>query len=128
MSRPRLHDPGFLAFLRTQPCCCGCGRAAPSEAAHVRLGFRALGKKPDDRFAVPLYAWCHRGLGQQHDGEAKFWASRGLDPFEIAARLYAEYGGTGGAPRLKRKTVKPRKPKHLRQKIQNRGFQRRARA
>ena len=77
-------------------------------------------KKPDDRFAVPLNAWCHRGPGQQHDGEAKFWEARGLDPFAIAERLYAEYGGDGGHPRQKRKTVKPRKPKDQRQKIRSR--------
>src|SRR5436189_268351 len=60
MSRHRLHDDGFLAYLRTLPCCCGCNRAAPSEAAHIRIGFFAMGKKPDDCNAVPLNAWCHR--------------------------------------------------------------------
>ena len=84
-----------------------------------------MAKKPDDRFCVPLNAWCHRGPGQQHDGEAEFWRQRGLDPFAIAERLYAEYGGTGGAPRVKRKKVKPRKPPHMRQKIRSRGFEKR---
>lgn len=81
-----------------------------------------MAKKPDDRFCVPLNAWCHRGPGQQHDGEERFWRLKGLDPFAIAERLYAEYGGDGGHPKQKRKTVKPRKPKHLRQKIPSRKF------
>lgn len=121
MARPRLHDDKFLAFLRTKPCCI-CGRVGETEAAHIRIGFRALGKKPDDKHATPLCADHHR---EQHgQNELAFWAVYRLNPFDIAERLYAEYGGTGGKPRLKRKTVKPRKPKHLRQKIQNRGFQR----
>jgi hypothetical protein len=116
MARPRLHDDCFLEFLREQGCCCGCGRGPRSEAAHVRLGFRALGKKPDDRFCLPLHPECHRS---QHEGEAKFWAARGLDPFEIAARLYAEYGGNGGTARKKRER-KPRPKRSV--KIMSRGF------
>jgi hypothetical protein len=119
VSRPRLHDDGYLAFLRTKPCCCGCGRPAPSEAAHVKIGWFTMAKKPDDRFCVPLNAWCHRGPGQQHDGEAAFWEARGLDPFAIAERLYAEYDGTGGAPKAKRKPKK-RPPPEKRQKIRSR--------
>lgn len=121
MSRPRLHDPGFLAFLRTRCCCiCANGRVENIEAAHIRIGFLALCKKPDDRYAVPLCSYHHR---LQHSmNETGFWALYGEDPFAIAAELYRRYGGTGGKPRQKRATVKPRKPKHLRQKIRSRGF------
>lgn len=116
MSRPRLYDPGFLAFLRKK-FCVACGRPPPCEAAHIRIGFRALGKKPDDRYATPLCPSCHR---LQHAmSEEAFWAHRRLDPFAIAAKLYAEYGGTGGKPR-KRTTIKPRLPKEQRAKIQQR--------
>ena len=118
MPRPRLHDDGFLAFLRKLPCACGCGRPSPSDPAHIRIGFFAMQKKPDDRFAVPLNRWCH---DLQHGNEKEFWQSRGMDPFEIAARLYAEYGGTGGKPKKKR-APKPRKPKAQRSKIKSRGF------
>lgn len=115
MARPRLHDSGYLAFLRQKPCCCGCGRAAPSEAAHVRIGFGALGKKPDDRFAVPLNAQCH---GEQHTmNESVFWGYRALNPFAIAERLYAEYGGLGGAPRKKRKPRQTIRPKGFSSKL-----------
>lgn len=120
---PRLLDAGYLRFLRKKPCCCGCSRAMPSEAAHVRLGFFGLNVKPHDKDAVPLNAWCHRlAPDAQHQDEAGFWERRGLDPFEIAAKLYAEYGGDGGRPRKPRTTIKPRLPKEKRTKIQSRGF------
>lgn len=123
MSRQRLHDDGYLAFLRKQRCCCGCNQAPPSEAAHVRIGFFAMGKKPDDRFAVPLNRWCHReSPDSQHANEKDFWARRNFSPFAIAKRLYAEYGGDGGHPKVKRTTIKPRLPKEKRAKIQSRGF------
>lgn len=120
MSRPRLHDDGYLAFLRTKPCCI-CGRENETEACHIRIGFLALNKKPDDRFAVPMCSMHHR---HQHGmNEADFWDDYVfvLAPFEIAAKLYEEYGGMGGRPR-KRKAIKPRKPKAQRAKIRSRGF------
>lgn len=121
--QPRLFDPGFLAFLRTKPCSCGCGRAPKSEAAHIRIGLLAAGMKPHDKHAVPLNAWCHRlAPDSQHADERGFWEKRGLDPFDIAAKLYAEYGGTGGAPKKRRTISKPRRPKEKRAKIQSRGF------
>jgi hypothetical protein len=118
-----LHDVGFLRFLRKKPCCI-CGREGETEAAHIRIGFRAMAKKPDDRFATPLCGYHHR---EQHSmGEQYFWEEdHDLDPFAIAARLYAEYGGTGGKPKKKR-AAKPRKPKSQRAKINSRPFQKRS--
>jgi len=95
--RGRVRDTGYLAFLRRQPCACGCGQSAPSDAAHIRMASPERGKlptgmqvKPSDRFAVPLNRSCHR---TQHSmSEARFWRERGLDPFAIADRLYAQYG------------------------------------
>lgn len=93
--RGRERDNGFLSFLRRQPCAC-CGQSGPCDAAHIRMANRERGKlptgmqvKPSDRFAVPLKRACHE---KQHSmSEARFWSERGLDPFEIADRLYAEY-------------------------------------
>lgn len=134
--QPRLYDLGFLAFLRRKRCCV-CGRDAPSEASHIRMGKPEIGKrstgmaaKPNDRFAVPLCgpdfqtSWigCHQ---QQHTmNEEEFWKcwADNADPFAIAATLYAEYGGSGGKPRA-RKVVKPRLPREKRAKIKSRGFQ-----
>lgn len=96
--RGRERDNGFLSFLRRQPCAC-CGQSGPCDAAHIRMANRERGKlptgmqvKPSDRFAVPLKRACHE---KQHSmSEARFWSERGLDPFEIADRLYAEYRRT----------------------------------
>ena len=100
--RGRERDNGYLAFLRRQPCVC-CGAPAHSDAAHIRMANRERGKsatgmqvKPSDRFAVPLNRACH---SVQHSGsEARFWSERGLDPFEIADRLYAQYRGQTPLP------------------------------
>ncbi|MFC7378217.1 hypothetical protein [Brevundimonas sp. GCM10030266] len=98
--RGRVRDTGYLAFLRRQPCACGCGAPAPSDAAHLRMASPERGKlptgmqvKPSDRFAVPLRRACHE---RQHSmSEARFWSERGIDPFVVADRLYAEYRGEG---------------------------------
>lgn len=117
--QPRLVDPGFLAFLRKKACCF-CGRAAPSEAAHLRMGNLSIGKrptgmaeKPSDFWALPLCSWCHREgpLSQHVIGEEKFWKHANINPFSLAIGLYAEFGGTGGTVR------KPRKAN-----IKSRGF------
>lgn len=77
-----------------------------------------MGRKPDDRKAVPLCFWHHLGGPEaQHSmSEEKFWASHGLDPFKIAANLYKEYGGSGGKPKPPQK-IKERKPKEKRAKV-----------
>lgn len=120
--QPRLLDPGFLAFLRRKPCTC-CGRAPPSHAAHIRIGLFAKGMKPHDKHAVPMCSWCHLdGPEAQHKmNETEFWEMWQIDPFDVAAKLYAEYGGAGGQVRGPR-AVKTRPPKAQRQKIKSRGF------
>ena len=100
--RGRVRDPGFLAFLRRQPCAVGPqGCDGPVEAAHVRLatperGSTGMQVKPSDRYAVPLCAAHHRtGNGAQHViGERRFWDAHGKDPFKIAADLFARYGAS----------------------------------
>ncbi|ULK98897.1 hypothetical protein [Bradyrhizobium sp. I71] len=51
-------------------------------------------KKPDDAFAVPLCAGCHRlDRDAQHSrGERMFWAEIGINPLLVAQRLYAQRG------------------------------------
>lgn len=110
---PRLYDNGFLRFLRSKPCCI-CWTVGETEAAHIRIGLFAGQMKPHDKHATPLCAWHH--CRQHSMNEENFWEEVGLDPFDVAATMYAEYGGTGGKPRAPRK-LKPRKPKHQRAKI-----------
>src|SRR5215813_891921 len=51
-----------LAFVRLLPCV-ACGKAAPSDAAHVRTGTDGgTGMKPGDRYAVPLCSAYGCGL------------------------------------------------------------------
>jgi hypothetical protein len=91
-------DPDYLAQVRQLPCL-KCGME-PSEAAHVRYASAAfgkasgLGKKPEDRHAVPLCAGCHRlDRDAQHArGERFFWAELGINPLIVADRLYAARG------------------------------------
>lgn len=103
--QPRMVDPGYISWLHTKRCAF-CG-ATPVEAAHIRMASAEVGKretggaeKPDDRWAVPLCAWCHRtGADSQHNiGEERFWKIAEINPIRLAQDLYAEYGGTGGAP------------------------------
>lgn len=105
---PRELDKPFLAFVRRQPCAAahlgGC--SGPVEAAHVRYssakhGARNPGmqNKNHDRFANPL---CH--FHHQHDQhkrrERDFWVGLGVDAYDNAARLYAEFLA-GDAPTRK---------------------------
>ena len=88
----RKPEPNFrtrvqhLAFVRQLPCV-ACGKAAPSEAAHVRTGTDGgVGMKPGDRYAVPLCTACH---AEQHRvGELTFWSTLRIDPVNVALRLW----------------------------------------
>jgi hypothetical protein len=125
---PRMVDGGFLAWLRKRRCAF-CGKHPPTQAAHIRMAHLEIGKretgkqeKPDDKWALPLCQWCHLdGPESQHKiGEEKFWGLAEINPFELAQKLYVEYGGTGGKPQRPRTTIKPRLPKEKRAKIQQR--------
>lgn len=127
---PRQHDPGFLAYLRKQKCL-ACKKDGPSDAAHIRTAspahakrYTGFGEKPSDQWAIPLCRSCH---ARQHStGELTWWESHGINPFAWAVVFYRRYGGTGGEPAPRRK-INPRKPRHLRAKIQSRNNLRKAR-
>ena len=75
-----------LAFVRQLPCV-ACGKAAPSEAAHVRTGTDGgAGVKPSDRYTVPLCTLCH--AKQHRIGELRFWSALRIDPLNVAWRLW----------------------------------------
>jgi hypothetical protein len=126
---PRQHDEAHLAFVRTRQCCIPyCKRQA--EAAHIRMGCRAIGKeptgmaeKPHDKWTCPLCPYHHRiGAGSQHSMcEADFWALMGLNPFAIAAELWIASGGAereAAPPRVKQpRKIKARKPVERRKKV-----------
>ena len=79
-----------LACIRQLPCV-ACGKAAPSEAAHVRTGTESgIAMKPGDRYAVPLCAACH--AKQHRIGELSFWSAFHIDPLNVALRLWTISG------------------------------------
>jgi hypothetical protein len=79
-----------LAFVR-QLSCVACGKAAPSEAAHVRLGTDGgAGIKPSDRYSVPLCTSCHEL--QHRFGELRFWSVLRIDPLNVSMRLWTVSG------------------------------------
>lgn len=87
----RIEDPAHLAFIRKLPS--AVSGAMGCEACHIRSGSALHRKKhtggqqkPDDAWTLPLTPDEHR---EQHSGnEVEFWRQRGIDPFELAVRLY----------------------------------------
>ena len=88
--REQKHFPAYLDKIRECPCVI-CG--AQAEAAHVRMSSAAYGKTNgrNDKWCLPLCPHDHRlGPDAQHNsGEAEWWARKGIDPLEIAQRLWA---------------------------------------
>jgi hypothetical protein len=92
-------DPDYLALVRQCPCL-HCGMEPAYEAAHVRMASAAfgkasgMGKKPPDRWALPLCPDHHRLLttSQHHQGEVLFWDALGINPLIACEKLYAQSG------------------------------------
>src|SRR6516162_1298287 len=87
-----------LAFIRQLPRVV-CGKAAPSEAAHVRSGSDGgAGMKPADRYCVSLCSDCH---SLQHQfGELTFWSTVRIDPLNVAFRLWTISGDIKAGQRI----------------------------
>lgn len=129
--KPRVRDNAHLKYVREQACCV-CGSRRYVEAAHLRMACAAIGKpetgmqeKPSDRWVTPLCRYHHRtGIDAQHKmGERDFWTLRGINPFELATRLFIESGGYARSIEKKDaarvKMIKPRKPREQRRKVAN---------
>ena len=93
-NRRRIVNEGHLKMIRQLPCILS-GREA--EAAHISYGdldhekpHNAMGIKADDCYVIPLCPELHRlANGSQHDcGEREWWWQFGIDPIEVAARLW----------------------------------------
>lgn len=106
LKRPKQAAPDHLRFVHGLSCLI-CG--APGEAAHVRYGSLAHGKretgagqKPDDKWTVPLCPAHHReGPDAQHNhSERKWWVLQGIDPLVIAALLWACTGDNEAAEQV----------------------------
>src|SRR5213082_1617880 len=82
-------------FLRSLPCL-SCGKPAPSECAYVGM-LPELGIPPSERYLLPLCGpeavWpdcCHSR--KHHRGATRFWSELGIEPPELAFRLWRVSG------------------------------------
>ena len=91
----RMEDQAHLAFIRKLPSVLsgqfGC------EACHIRVGsavhrkkHTGMQQKPDDSWTLPLTPDEHKR--QHSENELLFWRSYGIDPFELAIKLYEDSG------------------------------------
>ena len=87
--REQKHFPRFLWNIRACGCLI-CGGQA--ESAHVRYSSAKHNKLNgrDDKFVVPLCPGHHRLYpdAQHNSGESEWWVNRGIDPLEIATKLW----------------------------------------
>lgn len=88
----------FIAGLR----CVACGKPPPSECARLRP---ANDDEPSARDLLPLCGpdtvWedcCHSRM--YFEGPARFWPALGLDPFDLARRLWIASGERQAGERL----------------------------
>jgi hypothetical protein len=89
----RYRNREHLRYVAQQACLL-CGRK-PSDPHH--LGFtqpRALGRKVSDEFAVPLCRIHHRLVHRSRD-ERAWWRQTGIDPIQVARKLWKETRGIG---------------------------------
>lgn len=110
--QPRERDPGYLAFLRRQPCAArhvgGC--SGPIQAAHIRYrvagiqNSAGMGVKNHDRHANPLCAG-HHALQHHVGDEARFWQSIGRDAYATAAAHFAAYQSANDNPDAREKSA-----------------------
>ena len=96
--RPRQSDPGYLKWLRTQRCACGCFQPPPCDAAHLRAGSlkydkptTGMARRPDDKWALPL-KHAHHMNQHQYGNELGWWLIRRVeDPFALCVEHYEKY-------------------------------------
>ena len=94
--RPRQRNETHLKFIRSLPCV-ACGDNTSTEAAHVRMEARQVGKrpvgkgeKPDDIWTVPL---CSKHSRELHKiGELEFWSKYQTMPIIKCLALWAHTG------------------------------------
>src|SRR6202140_2817567 len=89
ISEPRRYrDKAHRKFVSLQACLV-CGRQ-PSDPHHLRCAQpRALSRKVSDEFTVPLCRIHHREI-HRVGNEAEWWNKFGVEPFFVAAALWAQ--------------------------------------
>jgi len=96
-AQERIRDERHLAWVRTLPSVLsglyGC------DPCHIRYGDplyrkKRTGKaqKPDDIWVLPMTREEHRS--QHSANESLWWSQQGIDPLDVARKLYAVSGDT----------------------------------
>ena len=91
----RIKDEAHLAFVRKLPSavsgrygCEACHIRSPSAIHHKKA--TGISQKPSDFWTLPLTPEEHR---DQHSGaEMEWWSRHGIDPFDLASKLYEVTG------------------------------------
>ena len=110
----RIRCAAHLAWLRTLPCCVPSCRSGLKSVVHHLLSGpegKARSVKASDRYSIPL---CdpHHNPGSpgsvHHDGNERRWCeARGIDPVEMADRLWTESLASGRTPDENKPHAKP---------------------
>jgi ERF superfamily len=89
LGKPRRYrNKEHLRYVARQACLI-CGRR-PSDPHHLRYAQpRALGRKASDEFTVPLCRAHHREVHRVGNEQA-WWQSAGIDPLDVARKLWNE--------------------------------------
>lgn len=95
-----IKSAGYLSWLHSLPCV--VTGTSPVEAAHVSYANahygapgRGKGGKVSDRWAISLSPEQHR---RQHSmNEALYWREVGIDPHDLACRLWGLWNERGDA-------------------------------
>jgi hypothetical protein len=104
-------DDKHLAFIRLLPSCISGER--PCDAAHISAGNPLYNKKrtggaqkASDCWTVPLTRREHEAQ-TNHGDELAWWRSHGIDPFELAIKLYEVSGDVAAGTAIILKARKP---------------------
>lgn len=92
MLRPKLTRwtcENYTRWIKTQPCCCGCGMPADDPHHIIDHGLGGTGTKPHDIFTLPLTRACHTRL---HDDVAAWEAKHGSQLFHLVRTLDRVFG------------------------------------
>jgi hypothetical protein len=82
----RERDREHLKFVAAQSCLV-CGRT-PSDAHHIKFAEqRAMGRKVNDKFTVPICRLHHREL-HRRGNERAWWQQQAIEPLAVAAALW----------------------------------------
>ncbi|RZV01054.1 UNVERIFIED_ORG: uncharacterized protein DUF968 [Serratia quinivorans] len=92
MLRPKLtrvEDSKWTRWVKSQTCCCGCGRRADDPHHIIGHGLGGMGTKPSDYLTIPLARDCHRKL---HDNPDAWEAEHGSQAVLLAQFMEYSYG------------------------------------